>query len=50
MEPEEPLEAKPDTGTPFIPTRHPLDVMSPADLIEYYAKFDENSPINIEEK
>ena len=50
MEPEEFLEARPDAGTPFIPPRHPFDVMSPADLIEYYANFDENSSVNTEEK
>lgn len=36
-------EAVPGAGEPFIPPKHPKDIMSPAELIEYY---DELQSIN----
>lgn len=49
MSPEELAVAAPGSGIPFIPEQHPRDVMSPADLLEYYDNLQSEKSEQIEE-
>lgn len=42
-------EARPGVGVPFTPPKHPKDVMSPDELIEYYSNLQIETVNNIEE-
>lgn len=47
--PDEFPVAKPGVGIPFFPPQLPKDIMSPADLIEYYDNLQSEESEQIEE-